>query len=66
MVRFAHMTLQEKVQDAVKDLPPDAPIEAAMEQLLFMAKVERGLQQADSGETSSHDQVKQRLSKWLR
>jgi predicted transcriptional regulator len=60
------MTIQEKVQGAVKDLPPDAPIEAAMEQLLFVAKVERGLEQADAGQTSSQEEVKKRLSEWLK
>jgi predicted transcriptional regulator len=65
MLEFLRMTLQEKVQDAVKDLPPDAPIEAAMEQLLFVAKIERGLDQLNRGETVPHDEVKRRLAKWL-
>ena len=41
------MTIQEKVWQAVKDLPDDAPIERAMERLLFLAKVEKGLAQAE-------------------
>ncbi len=37
-----------------------------MERLLFMVKIERGLQQADAGQTISHAQVKERMSKWLK
>ena len=60
------MTIQEKVMNAVKDLPDDAQIEEAMERLLFVAKIERGLEQANSGQTISHAEVKERVSKWLR
>ncbi len=60
------MTTKEKVIQAVEDLPADATIEDAMERLLFLAKVERGLKQADSGETIPHASVKERMGKWLK
>lgn len=60
------MTTKEKMLKAVSDLPDNASIEDAMERLLFLAKVERGLQEADSGRTISHAQVKERMSKWLK
>ena len=60
------MNTREMVIEAVKDLPDDAVIEDAMEKLLFLAKVERGIQQADAGQTISHEDVKQRVSKWLK
>ncbi|MBI5093403.1 MAG: hypothetical protein HZB26_13305 [Candidatus Hydrogenedentes bacterium] len=60
------MTIKEKMLKAVESLPDDASIEDAMEQFLFLAKVERGLQQADAGLTLSHDQVKERMSEWLK
>ena len=59
------MTTKERIRKVVEGLPDSASIEDAMESLLFLAKLERGLQQADSGETLSHDQVKERMSKWL-
>ncbi|MEJ2744837.1 MAG: hypothetical protein P8123_03995 [bacterium] len=55
------MTTKEKMLKAVSDLPDNASIEDAMERLLFLAKVERGLQEADSGQTLSHAQVKERI-----
>jgi len=60
------MTTKERVVQAVQSLPEDASIEDAMERLLFLAKIERGLQQANAGQTISHDQVKERMAKWLK
>ncbi len=60
------MTIKDKVIQAVKGLPENASIEDAMERLLFIGKVEKGLQQADAGETIPHDQVKEKMSKWLK
>ena len=60
------MTTKEKVIQAVQTLPDDASIEDAMARLLLLAKVERGLQQADAGELIDHDDVKERMAKWLR
>ncbi len=42
------MTTIEKMLCVVENLPPDATVEEAMEPLLFLAKVERGLEQAHS------------------
>lgn len=36
-----------------------------MERLLFLSKIEKGIRQADAGETLSHDEVKERMRKWL-
>jgi predicted transcriptional regulator len=60
------MTVKQKVIQAVKDLPANASIEDAMERLLFMAKVDKGLQQADAGKTHSHAKVRTKLEKWLK
>lgn len=60
------MTTKEKVIHAVEDLPANATIEDAMERLLFLAKIERGLQQADAGKTVRHTEVRERMAKWLK
>ena len=59
------MTVKEKVVHAVQDLPEEASIEDAMERLFFLSKIEKGIQQADSGQTLSHDQVREKMGKWL-
>jgi predicted transcriptional regulator len=60
------MTAKQKVMKAVRSLPDDASIEDAMQRLLFLAKIDRGLQQADAGQTIPHAQVKEKMAKWLK
>jgi predicted transcriptional regulator len=54
-------TTKDRLVEAMHQLPPDATIEQAMEHLYFLAKVDRGLQQADRGETVSHEEARRRL-----
>ena len=60
------MTTKENVLKAVQSLPDDAHIEDAMERLLLLAKIEKGLEQADAGKTISHDQVREKMAEWLK
>lgn len=60
------MTTKQKVIKAVRGLPANASIEDVMEKLLFLAKVEKGLAQADAGETIPHDKVRQKMKRWLK
>ena len=60
------MTSKEKLIRAVNDLPDDASIEDAMERLLLLAKIERGIAQADAGQTIPHSEVKERMSRWFK
>jgi len=60
------MNTKQRVLQAVNDLPDDASIEDAMQRLLLLAKIERGIQQADAGQTFSHDEVKERMARWLK
>lgn len=60
------MTTKEKVIQAVQELPEDASWEDAMDRLLLLAKIDRGIEQADSGQTLAHSEVRQRVAKWLK
>ena len=60
------MTTKQKLIEAVQSLPEDASYEDAMERLVFLAKIERGLKQADAGQTVSHDKIKQKMKRWLK
>lgn len=56
---------KEKIQKVIQSLPDDAHIEDAMERLYLLYKVEKGCQQADTGQTVSSQEAKRRLKKWL-
>ena len=60
------MTTKEKVIHAVRGMPEDASIEDVMERLYLLAKIEKGLAQADAGQTLPHAQVKDQMAKWLK
>lgn len=52
---------KELLKQAVEELPDDVTVEEVMERLLFLAKIERGIAQADAGKTVSHEEVGKRL-----
>jgi predicted transcriptional regulator len=52
------MTTKQMLIQTVKKLPDNASIEDAMERFLFLAKIEKGIGQADAGKTLSHQRVK--------
>ena len=54
-------TGKELLRQAIEQLPEDASVEDAMERLLFLAKIERGIADAGAGRTLSHEDVKKRL-----
>ena len=60
------MTTKQLLLQAVKKLPDDASVEDAMERFLFLAKVEKGLRQAETGRMLIHDQVKAKMRRWLK
>ncbi len=59
-------TLKSKMQQIIHKLPEDAGIEDAMERLYLLAKIEKGINQANSGEVYTQDEAKEKLAKWLR
>ena len=60
---MASISIKQKVLEAVQQCPPDATVEDAIERLYFLAKVERGVAQADAGETLPHEAARKRLLK---
>ena len=52
---------KQKVLEAVRKLPPDATLEDAIERLILLAKIERGLAELDAGEGVEHAEAKRRL-----
>jgi predicted transcriptional regulator len=53
--------VKERILEALQQLPPNATFEDAMERLVFLSKIDRGIAEADQGKTLSHDEVKSRL-----
>ncbi len=58
-------SLKAKMANIIRDLPDDANIEDAMEKLLLLHKIEKGIAQVEDGRTVSHEEAKHRLRRWL-
>ncbi len=52
---------KELALKAVEQLPDDATLEDAMEQLYLLEKIERGREDVRLGRTVSHDEVQRRF-----
>jgi predicted transcriptional regulator len=54
-------TAKQKVLEAIEGLPGDATLEDAIERLVLLAKIERGLAELDAGQGIDHSEAKRRL-----
>jgi hypothetical protein len=52
---------RDRIIEALHEMPPDATIDDAIERLVFLGKIEAGLNELDAGEGIPHDEAKHRL-----
>ena len=55
-----HMT-RDRIIEALRQMPPDATVDDAIERLVFLAKIEAVLNELDAGKGIPHDEAKRRL-----
>lgn len=58
------MLTKEKVVDSLRDLPPTFSIDDLVDKLLFLQKVEMGMEQSKQGETFSTENAKAMIEQW--
>ncbi len=56
---------KEQVQQILEMLPEDASLEDIQYHIYVRQKIEQGLDDAAAGRVVSHEEVQQRLAKWL-
>ena len=56
-------SVKEKVIEPIQTLPDDATFDDAIERIVFLAKIHKGIEQADAGQLVPHDDAKKRLLK---
>ncbi len=59
------MSNKEIMIEAIRKLPDDSSIEEIVEEVVVLAAIRRGEEEADAGRTISHDEVKKRIQKWI-
>ncbi|NHC43127.1 hypothetical protein G6549_24845 [Bacillus sp. MM2020_1] len=59
------MSTKEEVIRFIKGLIENVTLEDILEEQYVVAKIEKGLRDLNTGKTFSHNDVKEKLSKWL-
>jgi len=54
-------TIMDNIIESLRTLPPESNYDDAIEEIIYLSKVERGLRQAEAGQTLSLEEVKTRL-----
>ena len=54
---FMTPTTKDRIRALADQLPAEATMKDAIEQLIFLAKIDRGLAEADAGKLVDHDEV---------
>ena len=57
--------VKQEVIKMIRMMPEDISVADIMAELYFRQKVDTGLQQLDEGKGLTHEQVEERLRKWL-
>ena len=63
---FSMQSVKQNAIKAIEQLSDESTFEDIMEQLLFMQKVEEGLEDIRQGRVVSHEDVKKQLAQWLK
>jgi hypothetical protein len=58
--------VKNDVIEMIKKLPDEVGYDDIMAEIYFRQKVDKSLKQIDEGKVISHEEVKERISKWIR
>jgi hypothetical protein len=57
---------KETLQQMVQELPDEVDVDALVEKLYVLEKIELGERQLEGGEGIPHEEAKRRLERWLK
>jgi hypothetical protein len=60
------MLTKERLHTTLENLPESFSIDELIDQLIFIEKVEEGLQQSEEGKVVSNEDVQRMINKWSR
>lgn len=66
MIEKKHRPItKDEIIESMRRLPDNATIDDAVERLLFIQSIERGIASAESGDVISQDEVERRIAEWI-
>ena len=60
------MITKEQIKNTLDCLPENVSIEQVIEHLIFLDKVQKGIDDSENGRTNTVEEAKQKLNKWLK
>lgn len=60
------MLTKTQIKSAFDSLPDNVSIEQVIEHLIFLDKVQKGLDDSEGGHVNTVEEAKQKLNKWLK
>ncbi len=57
--------IKEQVIQMIQTLPDEVTVDEVMAELYFKLQVDAGLRELDEGQGIPHEEVEERISKWL-
>ena len=59
------LAAKQEVQEMIQNLPDNCTYEDIQYHLYVVEKIKNGINRAENGEVSSHQDARQRMAKWL-
>ena len=59
------LAVKQEAQEMIDKLPDNCTYEDIQYHLYVVEKIKNGMNRAENGELSSHEEAKERMSKWL-
>ena len=60
------MLTKTQIKNTLDTLPENVTIEQVIEHLVFLDKVNKGLNDSDNGRINTDEEARQKLNKWLK
>lgn len=60
------MLTKEKIHYTIDSLPDNLTIDQVIDQMILLDKIEQGIKDVDDGRVYSSEEVKEKLSEWLK
>ena len=60
------MITKTQLINTLSQLPENMTIDQVIDHLIFVDKVQKGLEDSENGRVYTHDEAKQKLGKWLK
>lgn len=60
------VTGKEQILKAMDELPEDAKAEDALEKIILLMKIQKGIEQANSGQLVTQEEARKRMANWVK